>query len=65
LTIEPKSKSSEIVENPFLPPPIDMVHILLADKDYFIAKLKCEFDFFELHFWLKDVFQDQSDEIRL
>jgi hypothetical protein len=63
LTMAPKSKSSETVENPFLPPPVDLDRIPLADKDYLIAEPKCEFDFFELHFWLKDVFLDQSDEI--
>jgi hypothetical protein len=61
----PKSKSSEIKENPFLPPPIDLDRIPLVDKDYLIAELKCEFDFFELHFWLRDTFLDQSDEIGL
>jgi hypothetical protein len=61
----PKSKSSEIKENPFLPPPIDLDQIPLADKDYLIAEPKCEFDFFELHFWLRDTFLDQSDEIGL
>jgi hypothetical protein len=61
----PKSKSSEIEENPFLPPPVDLDRIPLADKDYLIAEPKCEFDFFELHFWLRDIFLDQSDEIGL
>jgi hypothetical protein len=61
----PKSKSSEIEENLFLPPPIDLDQIPLADKDYLIAEPKCEFDFFELHFWLRDTFLDQSDEIGL
>jgi hypothetical protein len=55
----------EIEENPFLPPPIDLDRIPLADKDYLITEQKCEFDFFELHFWLKDMFMDQSDEIGL
>jgi hypothetical protein len=61
----PKSKSSEIEENPFLPPPVDLDRTPLADKDYLIAEPKCEFDFFELHFWLRDTFLDQSDEIGL
>jgi hypothetical protein len=61
----PKTKSAETVENPFLPPPIDLEHVPLADKDYRVAEPKCEFDFFELHFWLKDIFLDQSDEIGL
>jgi hypothetical protein len=46
----PKEKSTETSENPFLPPPIDLDHIPLADKGYKIIELKCEFDFFELHF---------------
>jgi hypothetical protein len=61
----PKSKSSKTVENPFLPPPIDLDRVPLYDKDYLIVEPKCEFDFFELHFWLKDGFMDQSDEIEL
>jgi hypothetical protein len=61
----PKSKSSETIENPFLPPPIDLDPIPLANKDYLIAKLKCEFNFFELHFWLKNVFLGQSNKIGL
>jgi hypothetical protein len=61
----PKAKSTETSENPFLPPPVDLDHIPLADKDYKITEPKCEFDFFELHFWLKDIFLDQSDEIGL
>jgi hypothetical protein len=32
----PKSKQSEIDENPFLPPPVDIDRIPLADKDYLI-----------------------------
>ena len=59
----PKSKSSEIKENPFLPPPIDLDQTPLADKDYLIVDPKCKFDFFEFHFWLKEIFLDQSDDI--
>jgi hypothetical protein len=65
LNMAPKSKSIETKENPFVPPPVDLDHIPLADKHYRIAEPKCEFDFFELHLWLKDIFLDQSDEIRL
>jgi hypothetical protein len=61
----PKSKSTEIEENPFLPPPIDLDRIPLVDKDHLIAELEWEFDFFELHFWLKDTFLDHRDEIGL
>ena len=38
-------------------------NIPLADIDYKILEPKCEFDLFELHTWLKDIFVDQSDEI--
>jgi hypothetical protein len=61
----PKSKSFEAVDNTFLPSPVDLDHIPLANKDYLIVDPKCKFDFFELHFWLKDVFLDQSDKIGL
>ena len=60
----PKSKSVETFENLFLPPPVDLDHIPLAYKDYKITQ-KCEFEFFELHFWLKYIFLDHSDEIGL
>jgi hypothetical protein len=59
----PKAKSAETSENLILPPHVDLDHIPLEDKDYNIAEPKCEFDFFELHFWLKYIFLDQTDEI--
>jgi hypothetical protein len=61
----PKSKSTETSENPFLPLPVDLERVPLADKYYKIIEPKCEFKFFELHFWIKDIFLDQSDEIVL
>jgi hypothetical protein len=61
----PKAKYSDTSENPILPPPVDLDHILLADKDYKIVEPRCEIDFFELHSWLKDTFMDQRDEIGL
>ena len=59
----PKSKKSEAEENRFLPPPIDLDKIHLADKDHLIADTRCEFDFVDLQSWLKEVFLDQSNEI--
>jgi hypothetical protein len=61
----PKSKKTEAEENPFLPPPVDLDRIPLADKDHLIADTRCEFDFADLQSWLKDIFLDQSDEIGL
>jgi hypothetical protein len=61
----PKSKKAEVEENPFLPPPVDLDRIPLADKDYLISETRCEFDFAELQSWFKDTFLDQSDEIGL
>jgi hypothetical protein len=61
----PKAKSTDKYKNPILPPPLDLDHIPLVDKDFKITELRCEFDFFELHSWLKDIFLDQSDEIGL
>jgi hypothetical protein len=61
----PKSKKTEAKENPFLPPPVNLDRIPLADKDHLIADTRCEFDFADLQSWLKEVFLDQSDEIRL
>jgi hypothetical protein len=56
LVMAPKEKSTDMSENPILPPPVNLDHIPLEDKDYNITEPKCEFDFFELHFWLKDIF---------
>ena len=61
----PKGKSFDTSGNPMVPPPIDLDHIPMEDKDYKVADPKCEFDLFELHCWLKDNFLDQSDEIGL
>jgi hypothetical protein len=61
----PKAKSTDTSENPILPPPVDLDHIPLMDKDYKITELRCEFDFFKFHSWIKDIFLDQSDEIGL
>jgi hypothetical protein len=61
----PKSKQIEGEENPFLPPPVDLDKISLDDKDYLIADTKCDFKFTYLQSWIKEVFLDQSDEIRL
>jgi hypothetical protein len=60
-----KDKSTDMSKNFMLPPLVDMDHIPLADKDYKIRDPRCEFDFFELHSWLKDIFLDKSDEIGL
>jgi hypothetical protein len=61
----PKSKRTEAEENPFLPPPVDLDRIPLAEKDHLIADTRCEFDFADLQSWLKEVFFDQRDEIGL
>jgi hypothetical protein len=58
-----KSKKSNVEENPFLPPPIDLDRIPLADKDYLISENRCEFDVAKLQSWFKDTFIDQSNEI--
>jgi hypothetical protein len=61
----PKSKKAEAEENPFLPPPVDLDKIPLANKDHLISDTRCKVDFTELQPWLKDTFLDQSDEIGL
>jgi len=61
----PKSKRKEAEENPFLLPPIDLDGIPLDEKDHLIADTRCEFDFTDLQSWLKEVFWDQGNEIRL
>ena len=57
-TMAPKSKKAEDGENPFLPPPVDLEKIPLADKDHLISDTRCEVDFAELQSWLKDTFLD-------
>jgi hypothetical protein len=44
----PKSKKEKDEENPFLPPPVDLERIHLADKDHLIIDTRCEFDFADL-----------------
>ena len=61
----PKSKNSNVEENPFLPPPVDLDWIPLVDKDYLISETRYEFDVIELQSWFKDTFINQSDEIEL
>jgi hypothetical protein len=61
----PKSKQAEGEDNSFLPPPVDLDRIPLADKDRLIADTKCDFNFLDLQSWFKEVFLDQSDEIGL
>jgi hypothetical protein len=61
----PKSRQAEGEENLFLPPPVDLDKIPLVDKDRLIVDTKCDFNFSDLHSWLREVFLDQSDEIGL
>jgi hypothetical protein len=61
----PKPRLAEGEENPFLPPPVDMEKIPLVDKDRLTSDTICDFDFLDLHSWLREVFLDQSDEIGL
>jgi len=63
--MDPKSKQAKEEENLFLLPPVDLDRIPLVNKDRLIADTKCDFDFANLHSWLKEVFLDQSDEIGL
>jgi hypothetical protein len=53
-----KPKRTEGEENLFLPPPVDLNGIPLADKYYLIVDTKCDFDFVDLQSWLKEVFLD-------
>jgi hypothetical protein len=61
----PKSKQEEGEDNMFLLPLVDLDKIPLVGKDHLIADTKCDFEFADLQSWLKEVFLDQSDEIRL
>jgi len=64
-SMAPKRKKSNAEKNPFLPPPVNLDWILLADKDYIISETKSKFDFVELQSWFRDTFIDQSGEIGL
>jgi hypothetical protein len=44
----PKTKKSNVEENPFLPPLVDLDQIPLADKDYLISETQCDFNVIEL-----------------
>jgi hypothetical protein len=61
----PKVNLSDTSKNPMIPPPINLDHIPLAERDYKVTESKCEFNFFKLYSWLKDIFLDQSDEVGL
>jgi hypothetical protein len=61
----PKDKYGDTFKNLILPPPFNLDHIPLTNKDYKVIEPRCEFDFFELHSWIKDIFLNQSDEIGL
>jgi hypothetical protein len=57
-----KGKFIDTSENPMVLSPIDLGHFPLEDKDLNFAYSKCDFNLFELHYWMKDIFLDQSDE---
>lgn len=61
----PKKKGHEEPVHPGLHLPVDLDHILLVDNDYKIHETLCEFELFEMHYWLEDKFIDNSDDIRL
>jgi hypothetical protein len=61
----PKVKPTDTSENPIIPPPVDLDHIPLEDRDYKVTDMRCKFDLLELHSWMKDIFLTQSDEIGL
>ena len=52
-------------ENPPTSTSIDLDHVPLADSYYKIADREWEFEFHELHLWLKQKYLDQQDEIKL
>lgn len=54
----------EIV-NPLIHPPIDLHHILIADRDCKIHETLCELDLFEMYCWLEDKYIDKSNDIQL
>ena len=63
--MSPKKKIQEDSLNPLIHPPLDLDHIPLADRDYKIFEMQCEFKLFELYYVIEDKFVDKTDEIGL
>lgn len=61
----PKGKSQKTVneENSFATP-INLDHLPLAEYLFKVVDCQCEFDFYELHLWLKQNYIDKEDPIR-
>lgn len=52
-------------KNPISSATSDFDHIPLVDQYYKIAYIKCEFNLFNLHHWLKKTYLDQRDDINI
>lgn len=46
-------------------PPLDLDHILFADRDFKIHETLSEFDLFDIYCWWEDKFTDEVDDIGL
>jgi len=57
----PKRKIQEKPVNPLIPPPIDLDHITLADRDYRISETQCNCEFLELYYFLEDKHDSKID----
>jgi len=60
-----KTKTEDNHVNPLISPSEDLDHIPLANMDYSINEAQCDYDFFELYWWLEDKHVDKTDEIGL
>ena len=59
-----KSKKQTTEESIVTPTQLDLDHIPIVDSLFKVAEAMCEFDFYELHLWLKQNYLDQQDLIR-
>jgi len=59
-----KTKKQSIEESIATPTQLDLDHIPLVNSLFKFVEAKYEFDFHELHLWLKYNYLDQQDPIR-
>lgn len=53
-----KAKKKSVEERATTPTQFDLDHVPLVESVFKIAEAKCEFDFYELHLWLKQHYLD-------
>ena len=59
-----KTKKQSVEESTSTPTQLDLDHIMLVDSIFKVPEAKCEFDFYELHLWIKQNYLDKQDPIK-